>query len=189
MSYPGVSVSPAASLAAMIAFSSARLSPLTRSICQGWILPPLAARAAVDDDIAQQRRIDRLVEKPAHRPARRDGVGNVHAATLAEPRGAGKPSLRAEQPVSSERIKPERIFMPITMFSFVGLYDRTLGSLAHLLDKGADFATDAGTRPRGDPRLAAGRRHASVALSGRSRDQLLASMDRARRRAARARAA
>lgn len=30
--------------------------------------------------------------------------------------------------------------MPITMFSFVGLYDRTLGSLAHLLDKGVAFA-------------------------------------------------
>ena len=38
--------------------------------------------------------------------------------------------------------------MPITMFSFVGLYDRTLGSLAHLLDKGAAFATEQGHRSR-----------------------------------------
>ena len=30
--------------------------------------------------------------------------------------------------------------MPITMFSFVGMYDRVLGSLAHLLDKGAEYA-------------------------------------------------
>jgi len=37
--------------------------------------------------------------------------------------------------------------MPITMFSFVGLYDRTLGSLAHLLDKGAAFATEQGLAP------------------------------------------
>lgn len=37
--------------------------------------------------------------------------------------------------------------MPITMFSFVGLYDRTLGSLAHLLGKGADFATAQGLDP------------------------------------------
>ena len=37
--------------------------------------------------------------------------------------------------------------MPITMFSFVGLYERTLGSLAHLLDKGAAFATAQGLDP------------------------------------------
>src|SRR3569623_3554078 len=37
--------------------------------------------------------------------------------------------------------------MPITMFSFVGLYDRTLGSLAHLLDKGAAYATEQGLAP------------------------------------------
>ena len=37
--------------------------------------------------------------------------------------------------------------MTITMFSFVGLYDRTLGSLAHLLDKGADFAAAQGLDP------------------------------------------
>ena len=37
--------------------------------------------------------------------------------------------------------------MPITMFSFVGLYDRTLGSLAHLLDKGAAFASEQGLDP------------------------------------------
>lgn len=37
--------------------------------------------------------------------------------------------------------------MPITMFSFVGLYDRTLGSLAHLLDRGATFATEQGLDP------------------------------------------
>lgn len=30
--------------------------------------------------------------------------------------------------------------MTISLFSFVGMYDRVLGSLAHLLDKGADFA-------------------------------------------------
>jgi hypothetical protein len=30
--------------------------------------------------------------------------------------------------------------MTVTMFSFVGMYDRVLGSLAHLLDKGADYA-------------------------------------------------
>ncbi|MBN8815791.1 MAG: DUF1993 domain-containing protein [Sphingomonas sp.] len=34
--------------------------------------------------------------------------------------------------------------MPITMFSFVDLYDRTLGSLTHLLDKGEAFATEHG---------------------------------------------
>lgn len=37
--------------------------------------------------------------------------------------------------------------MPITMFSFVGLYDRTLGSLAHLLDRGTAFATERGLDP------------------------------------------
>jgi hypothetical protein len=37
--------------------------------------------------------------------------------------------------------------MPITMFSFVGLYERTLGSLAHLLEKGVEFATSQGTDP------------------------------------------
>lgn len=37
--------------------------------------------------------------------------------------------------------------MTITMFSFVGLYDRTLGSLAHLLGKGAEFATAQGLDP------------------------------------------
>ncbi|MDB5679554.1 DUF1993 domain-containing protein [Sphingomonas bacterium] len=37
--------------------------------------------------------------------------------------------------------------MTISMFSFVGLYDRALGSLAHLLDKGADFATAQGIDP------------------------------------------
>lgn len=37
--------------------------------------------------------------------------------------------------------------MTISMFSFVGLYDRVLGSLAHLLDKGADFATAQGSDP------------------------------------------
>jgi hypothetical protein len=37
--------------------------------------------------------------------------------------------------------------MTITMFSFVGLYDRTLGSLAHLLGKGADFSTEQGLDP------------------------------------------
>jgi hypothetical protein len=37
--------------------------------------------------------------------------------------------------------------MPITMFSFVGLYERTLGSLAHLLGKGADFAAAQGLDP------------------------------------------
>ena len=34
--------------------------------------------------------------------------------------------------------------MTISMFTFVGLYDRTLGSLVHLLDKGADHATAQG---------------------------------------------
>lgn len=37
--------------------------------------------------------------------------------------------------------------MPISMFSFVGLYDRTLNSLAHLLDKGTVFATEIGVDP------------------------------------------
>lgn len=37
--------------------------------------------------------------------------------------------------------------MPITMFSFVGLYGRTLASLAHLLDKGEAFATEQGLEP------------------------------------------
>ncbi|HEX4695758.1 DUF1993 domain-containing protein [Sphingomonas sp.] len=37
--------------------------------------------------------------------------------------------------------------MLITMFSFVGLYDRTLGSLQHLLDKGAEFAKWQGQDP------------------------------------------
>jgi hypothetical protein len=34
--------------------------------------------------------------------------------------------------------------VPISMFTFVGLYERTLGSLAHLLDKGAAFAESQG---------------------------------------------
>ena len=37
--------------------------------------------------------------------------------------------------------------MPITLFTFVGLYDRTIGSVAHLLDKGAAFATEQGLDP------------------------------------------
>jgi hypothetical protein len=37
--------------------------------------------------------------------------------------------------------------MPINMFSFVGLYERTLGSLSHLLDKGVAFATEQGLDP------------------------------------------
>ena len=37
--------------------------------------------------------------------------------------------------------------MPITMFTFVELYERTLGSLAHLLDKGAAFAESQGLDP------------------------------------------
>src|ERR1700712_704482 len=37
--------------------------------------------------------------------------------------------------------------MPISMFTFVGLYERTLGSLAHLLDKGAAFAESQGLDP------------------------------------------
>jgi len=37
--------------------------------------------------------------------------------------------------------------MPITMFSFVDLYGRTLGSLARLLDKGAAFASEQGLDP------------------------------------------
>lgn len=34
--------------------------------------------------------------------------------------------------------------MPISMFSFVGMYDRLLESLGHLLDKGAAFAAGEG---------------------------------------------
>ncbi|QDZ06087.1 DUF1993 domain-containing protein [Sphingomonas panacisoli] len=37
--------------------------------------------------------------------------------------------------------------MPITMFSFVDLYDRTLNSLSHLIDKGVAFATEQGIDP------------------------------------------
>ena len=37
--------------------------------------------------------------------------------------------------------------MPISMFSFVGMYDRLLDSLAHLLDKGAAFAAADGSDP------------------------------------------
>jgi hypothetical protein len=37
--------------------------------------------------------------------------------------------------------------MPISMFSFVGMYDRLLESLAHLLDKGAAFAASEGIDP------------------------------------------
>lgn len=37
--------------------------------------------------------------------------------------------------------------MPISMFSFVGMYDRLLESLAHLLDKGAAFAAAEGIDP------------------------------------------
>ncbi|MBS0479752.1 MAG: DUF1993 domain-containing protein [Proteobacteria bacterium] len=37
--------------------------------------------------------------------------------------------------------------MPITLFSFVDLYDRTLESLAHLLGKGAAFAAEQGVGP------------------------------------------
>ncbi len=37
--------------------------------------------------------------------------------------------------------------MPISMFSFVGMYDRLLDSLAHLLDKGSAFATAEGLDP------------------------------------------
>lgn len=37
--------------------------------------------------------------------------------------------------------------MPVTLHSFVGLYDRTLDSLAHLLAKGADFAASQGLAP------------------------------------------
>jgi hypothetical protein len=37
--------------------------------------------------------------------------------------------------------------MTISMFSFVGMYDRVLGSLGHLLDKGAEFAEVQGLDP------------------------------------------
>ncbi len=37
--------------------------------------------------------------------------------------------------------------MPITMFSFVAMYDRVLEALDHLLGKGADFATAQGLDP------------------------------------------
>ena len=37
--------------------------------------------------------------------------------------------------------------MTITMFSFVGLYDRVLGSLTHLLGKGEEFAKSQGIDP------------------------------------------
>lgn len=37
--------------------------------------------------------------------------------------------------------------MPVTLFSYVDLYDRLLGSLDHLLGKGADFATAQGLAP------------------------------------------
>jgi uncharacterized protein len=37
--------------------------------------------------------------------------------------------------------------MTIDMFSFVGMYDRVLDSLGHLLGKGADFAAEKGIAP------------------------------------------
>ena len=73
----------------MIAFNSSRLSPRHQIDMPGLDIAAARRARGLDRDVAQQRRIDRLVEEPAHRPARRDGVGNVHAhVTLAEPRNA-----------------------------------------------------------------------------------------------------